>query len=831
MIKKKFWIYVYSTFSHRLTGKYKIGSHYGYDAEFRISQQDSTSNPEMLEPEMKMNVTDLVVKIAGKNSSIERKIEVLRQIEQEIRDYLVHNRKFKVRKDKNREWVTTFGMAPIFESINFVFDSHKCVPKKNKVLSPEGKYRWQEEEVVVPALKHFLLNSRGNSIVYCGGGKTMMSYWVIRRLAKKHNLVVIALPNLGLVAQTKEEIRQQQEARGEGFNYICICSEKDSNNKLIENTTDSRQIKEWLKSTNNSNELRIIFTTYQSGPVLGEAMRELKQNIDMIVFDESHRATGRRGALFTYLLEDENIKADKRWFITATPKFNKTQRPEAFGFDNKEIYGENISTISYRTLVKYNMVTPYKLYGAAVTREEIKQFINDNTWLKVNDLEEESQSRFIASIIALHKAYQNNKVTRVISYHRINAYAERFEQAISKLKSNPKFPAFADLEVYQCIGGDAKGNRKKLDAASKAKKALITNSRVLTEGINVPSIDGVIFVDPRRSLVDINQAIGRVVRLLKGKEYGRVILPAVVDNDGDFEDETYNYLASALWFVSEMDELLKAEISYRKATPNKPAPVVTPNIEKVIEFDTQDFIEVNLDEMYDSIMLKAANWKNKKRNWTNEELIEYFSECKNRRECYRFDTSAAMTYENRGLMELRWAIVHTHVRKSDSYYEDLFKGCNNSKEARQKAKDNGNINDYNIARKRGILKKLDIETKSLKASSYDEQFLVNLIKNNPGKMTYDKLSKLVNPSFCHIVRSNGWGKKYNIGSAKDRQINQYDLDNNFIKTWEAPRFIRKELNISTTDISAACKGKQKSSRGFIWKYADEDENNFTLNKK
>jgi len=828
MIKKKFLIYVYSTFSHRLTGKYKIGSHYGYNADFRISQQDSTSNPEMLEPEMKMDVTDLVIKITGKNSSVERKIEVLRQIEQEIRDYLVHNRKFKVRKDKNREWVTTFGMAPIFESINIVFTSYNCVPKKNKVLSPEGKYRWQEEEVVIPALKHFLLNSRGNSIVYCGGGKTMMSYWVIRRLTKKHNLVVIALPNLGLVAQTKEEIRQQQEARGEGFNYICICSEKDSSNKLIENTTDVRHIKEWLKSTNNSNELRIIFTTYQSGPVLGEAMGELKQNIDMIVFDESHRATGRKGALFTYLLEDSNINADKRWFITATPKFNKTQRPEAFGFDNKEIYGENISTISYRTLLKYSMVTPYKLYGVAVTREEIKQFINDNTWLKVDDLTEETRSRFIASIISLHRSYKMGKVTRVISYHTQNSYAERFEKAITKLKSNPKFPAFKDLNIFVCIGGDAKGNRKKLDAASKSKKALIANSRVLTEGINVPAIDGVIFVDPRRSLVDINQAIGRIVRLLSGKKFGRVILPAVMDEDNDFENETYDYLAAALFHVSEMDELLKADISFRKEKIN-PSPIVTPNTERIFEFDGPESIEIDFDYLYENIMLKAVNWKNKKRFFSNEELEEMFADCKTPRECYQLDASAALTYDSRGLMGLRFT-MNRLTRKSDNWYFDFFRGCATVKEARQKARDNGNMNDYNIARKRGIIKQLGLEVKSMNVAAYDEQFLVNLLKNNPENMTYDKLSKLVNKSFCHTVRIKGWGEKYNIRSAKDRQVNQYDLEENFIKTWNAIRFIKKELGINTSDISSCCSGKQKTSKGSIWKYADQDNNNFKFNK-
>ena len=826
MLKKKYFIYVYSTFSYKLTGWYKVGSHYGINADFRINAQDSTSDPELLEPLLKLNITNLVTKVAGKNSSIENKRKVLLTIEQEIRDYIHHNLNYDIREDKSREWVKTHSLEPIHKSINSIFKKYNIV-RKNIVLKPEGKYKWQWDEVVSPALDHFSTHSRGNSIVYCGGGKTMMSYWVIKALKKKHNLIVIALPNLGLVSQTKEEIREQQNALGKGFEYLCICSDKNSG-RLYENTTDVNDIERWLDSTKDNNDLRVIFTTYQSGPILSEAIKELNQGIDMVVFDESHRATGRRGGLFTYMLEDNNIKADKRWFITATPKFNRTNRPDAFGFDNEEIYGKNITSINYRTLLKYNMVTPYKLYGLGVEREEIKSFINENVWVKFDDVDEETQSRFVASLIALNNAYKKGKVTRVISYHSRNAYAERFENAIIKLKDNPKFSGFKDLKVYRCEGGQTKKNKQMLDAASKDSKALICNSRVLTEGINVPAVDGIIFVDPRRSLVDINQAIGRVVRLFLGKKYGLVILPAVMDNEGNFENETYDFLSSALHFVSEMDEQLKAAISYRKIQGPKPSPITqtTPKIDN-IELDI-DFIDVDLNEFLENIVVKAANWKNKNRKFSDEELIEMFKECNTRPQCYRLDTSAAMTYENRGLMELRWPIVH-RIRKKDSYFFNLFKDCKTPKEARKKARENGNPNDYNVAKKRGIIKELGIDVKVLNSSSYDEKYLINILKSNPGKMTYDKLSKLVNASFCHTVRKNGWGKKYNIGSAKDRAVNQYDKEGNFIKTFEGVRFIRKELNISTSDIASVCNGRQKTSKGYIWRYTDQS-NNFKLNK-
>ena len=823
--KKRFWVYVYTTFSYSLTGWYKIGSHYGFNADFRINQQDNTSNPEILEPKHRLDVTNLVNKIAGKGASLEDKKRVLIKLEQEIRDFIIHNLNYREREDKKREWVKTYGLKPIFTAIDAIHIQYNVKRKRPIVLKPEGKYLWQDLEVVTPALNHFSTHSRGNSIVYCGGGKTMMSYWVIRKLEKKHNLVIIALPNLGLVSQTKEEIRQQQNALGKGFEYLCICSDKNSG-RLYENTTDVNNIEKWLDVTKDNDDLRVIFTTYQSGPILSGVIKELNQGIDMIVFDESHRATGRRGGLFTYMLEDDNIKADKRWFITATPKFNRTNRPDAFGFDNEEIYGKNITSINYRTLLKYNMVTPYKLYGLGVSRDEIKAFINENVWVKFSDIDEETQSRFIASLIALNSAYKKGKVTRVISYHSRNAYAERFENAIIKLKDNPKFSGFKGLKVYRCEGGQTKKNRQMLDAAAKDNKALICNSRVLTEGINVPAIDGIIFVDPRRSLVDINQAIGRVVRLFKGKDYGRVILPAVMNNEGDFENETYDYLSAALHFVSEMDEQLKAAISYRKVQGPKPSPITqpTPKVDS-IELDI-DFVDVDLNEFLENIIVKAANWKNKNRNFTNEELIEMFSECNNRKQCYRLDVSAAMTYENRELMELRWPITHTHIRKPDSYFVELFQDCKNVKEARAKARKNGNPNDYNIARKRGIIESLGLNIKTFNSSAYDEKYLVNILKQNPGKMTMKILSKLVNPSFCQWVRNNEFDIKYTIGSDKDREINQYDKQGNFIKTFRGSRFIRQELGISTTDISSCCKGKQKTSRGFIWRYADED--NFNL---
>ena len=698
MNKKRFWIYVYTTFSYSLTGWYKVGSHYGFNADFRINQQDNTSNPEILEPKHRLDVTNLVNKVAGKNASLEDKKRVLLKLEQEIRDYIIHNLNCREREDKKREWVKTYGLNPIFTAIDVIHNQYNVKRKRPIVLKPEGKYLWQDLEVVAPALDYFKTRSRGHSIVYCGGGKTMMTYWFIRQLPKQHNLAIIALPSLQLVAQTRDNIDKQQNAREEHWNHISICSENNIGS-LSNNTTNIEDIKQWLESTQHDSSLRIIFTTYQSGDVLSQAIRELNQGIDIIIFDESHKATGKRNSKYTHLLDDKNIKSDKRWFVTATPKYNLRNREDAFGFDNVEMFGDEIVKIDYRTLLKYDMVTEFKLNCLGVSSELIKEFIEENVWVKLDDFDQETQSRFVASLFSLHMAYEKGTVTRVISYHSRNLYAERFEEIVKTLATtkNPKFPAFHDLEVYNCSGEKGtKKNKEILKAFANAKKSLVTNARVLTEGIDVPAIDGIIFVDPKKSLVDINQAVGRVVRKLEGKKYGHVILPTVFE-DNQITNETYAYLGAVMWHISQVDELLKDDITF--ARDRSPRQVMTiPNINNIVEVNVPDYINVGFDEFCNNLILQAIDFTTLSRNsYTDEELNELFKDCKSLAECRRLNPQACLRFVQRGFANIKFPKRTTFKRLTKEDYIELFKGCKTYKEAQQfnsKAWGNLKAKDY-----------------------------------------------------------------------------------------------------------------------------------------
>ena len=828
MNKKRFWIYVYTDFSRTITGWYKVGSHYGLKAEFRVNQQDGTSSPEILETKHSLDITNLVNKVAGKNVSLEYKKSTLLKLEKEIRDYITNNLGYPKREDKEREWVKTYGLNPIYTAIDIIHNQYSVKHKRPVILKPEGKYLWQDLEVVIPALNYFKTCSRGHSIVYCGGGKTMMTYWFIRQLPKQHNLAIIALPSLQLVAQTKNNINKQQIAREEHWNHISICSEP--NNNLSNNTTSIEDIKNWLQSTQNDSSLRIIFTTYQSGKVLSEAIKELNQGIDIIIFDESHKATGKRNSLFTHLLDDNNIKADKRWFVTATPKYNLHKREDAFGFNNKEVFGDEICKIDYRTLLKYDMVTAFKLNCLGVNNEVIKEFIEENVWIKLEEFDQETQSRFVASLFALHMAYEQGIVTRVISYHSRNLYAERFEQVLKTLSQSkhPKFPAFYGLEVYRCEGGDTKGNKQKLNALAKAKKAIVTNARVLTEGIDVPAIDGIIFVDPKKSLVDINQAIGRVVRKLEGKKYGHVILPTVFE-DNQITNETYAYLGAVMWHISQVDELLKDDITF--ARDRSPRQVMTtPNINSIVEISTPDYINVNFDEFCNNILLESVSLVSRDYNqYTNEELEELFKDCTSVRECRRIlNGRPAIIYVNRGLADKRWPGRTRSRKRSPNEIVNGLKGCSTSSEAAKKDKKLWGAAQREEAKNPGFIEfTLNIKMRKNKTSKYLKDDYDNLIeKHNITKLS--EFKKKVNFPFY----KKACDKKWTINLEQDiktgmpgKSVVCKKLDGTFINQFNSATEASQKTGVSVDSICGCAKGRYKtttSSNGekYIWNYID-----------
>lgn len=314
-------IYTYATLDSRNSGWYKVGLT-TTNADKRIAQQDTTSNYQKPEKVLEFDFTDLVNK---RGISVEI-------IEKEFHNYLQYKLRCITRQDKQREWFITNGLGPIYQAKEYIEKKYNIEPEPIIRKSPSGKYLWQWLLVLKPLLLHFIKGfNKAHSVIFCGGGKTILSYWMTRLirplLRSKMNLAVVCVPSIYLIKQTLEEYHQQQQARNEEFDFMCVCSDKQVANTTESDisasdvpfsTTNESLIRQFATKEFNKKGLRVIFTTYQSGKVLAKSLKGI--TVDFAIYDEAHKATGDTHKTFAHLVLDKNFKAQYKWFITATPK-------------------------------------------------------------------------------------------------------------------------------------------------------------------------------------------------------------------------------------------------------------------------------------------------------------------------------------------------------------------------------------------------------------------------------------------------------------------------------------------------------------------------------
>ena len=324
-----------------------------------------------------------------------------------------------------------------------------------------------------------------------------------------------------------------------------------------------------------------------------------------------------------------------------------------FGFENEDLMGKRVTEIPYRKLVELGAATPYEILVLSVSHNDIKQFVSANTWVRDFDFmeNEEFQARFIASLIAMDKAIEKGYSKRILSFHSRVAHAENAEKAIRSLmnptphistlgrvwrKSQKEHPnlrrIFSSFNKFEftgtCKGGEATTNKKKLQFLAESAYAYLTNARVLTEGISVNEIDTVVFFDPKTSASDVAQAFSRAIRLLKGKELARIIVPVIYDDEGNTDTPQFQHLVDIIDFIGEQDSILLEEIRFG-LQPNR----VRRNSSRIINTDELEIEGVDVEEFYSELDLTMySRYKSKNGYWTEERLIEYVATRKTRNE-------------------------------------------------------------------------------------------------------------------------------------------------------------------------------------------------------
>lgn len=395
-----------------------------------------------------------------------------------------------------------------------------------------------QKDAISDVLKKLKTDDRTQLIMPCGSGKTIVGQRIIESIDDAKTILVL-VPTLQLLNDTFENYFN--DTRWDSFPFMCVGSkvvdsyaydqmDADPSEMPMVTRTDTELVKAFLKKKFNRH---IIFSTYQSLPVVADALR--KRKVDVAIFDEAHNTASKKGNVWTFGLDNKNIKIKKRIFMTATPRKYQLRRKNeenmrvVFSMDDSKVYGDIAYKLSFKKAAdEYGAICRYKIIISVITSKYYtrKDLRDGDVLIGYSDVNAEN----IAKQIALQDAVKNNTIKKIISFHPTIAHSESFvgEKEIS-VKHRLK-----DFDLYNVSSKKKMGIRRStMSEFRKADTALISNAQCLNEGVDVPAVDMVAFIAPKKSKVSIVQAVGRAIRKPRGsnKEWGYVFVPIFLEKE------------------------------------------------------------------------------------------------------------------------------------------------------------------------------------------------------------------------------------------------------------------------------------------------------------
>jgi len=454
------------------------------------------------------------------------------------------------------------------------------LPKAKRKDKP--KPRDHQIEAIDAVASNFKDVDRGQLIMACGTGKTFTTLWIKEKLGVESTLVL--LPSLGLLSQT---LHEWTLAANEEFQVLCVCSDESVGKKGSDEavhsvadlafpvTSSTNEIRTFLKSSGK----KVIFSTYQSSPLIAEAqIDKAVPAFDLAIADEAHRCAGKVSGDFSTILDGEKIRAKKRLFTTATPrtytsnvkKAAEDRGVEVVGMDDEAVFGKQLFALNFGEAIKRGLLTDYRVVIIGVDDPTISAWIENRELLKADsDIEMDAES--LAAQVGLLKAIKDYNLHRLISFHSRVSRAEDFSQDIHKVLSwiDEKHKPSGELQSDFVSGEMPTDKRRRklsqLKGLKDGQRGLLANARCLSEGVDVPSLDGVAFIDPRSSQIDIIQAVGRAIRLSENKKAGTIVLPVFIANSDDpeqaLEEGNFKPIWDVLNALKAHDDVLADELN------------------------------------------------------------------------------------------------------------------------------------------------------------------------------------------------------------------------------------------------------------------------------
>ncbi|EPE2017600.1 DEAD/DEAH box helicase [Enterococcus hirae] len=489
-------------------------------------------------------------------------------------------------------------------------------PNEVKVKNVK-KTRPYQNEAIDLTIDYFKGNDRGQLIMAPGTGKTFTSLKLVEKMASESNKetfnVLYLVPSIQLLSQTLIGWNNDTELSMHSF---AVTSDRNASKKKNADelsakdigfpaTTDSdKLLYNYKKIENNQRDLTVVYSTYQSIEVLHEAQEKGFPEFDIIICDEAHRTTGAKAlgeeaSVFTRVHNNNYIKANKRLYQTATPKIYGTDAKQKAedssivlsSMDNKDIYGEEIFRLGFGQAVSNDILTDYKVMVLAVDEKVIQKDMQKVLSDSENGLDVDDVSKLIGVWNGLMKrssvdkgaVFEGKPMQRAISFiNTINnskKISSQFNEVVNEyLDGNESIQQSINVRHVDGMMNTLE-KKEALDWLSEDfaedETRVLSNVKFLTEGIDVPNLDAVIFLAPKKSQVDIVQAVGRIMRKFKDKEYGYIILPIVIPEGTTPEsildnNKKYEAVWQILNALRSVDERFSAMINKLELNRKKP---------------------------------------------------------------------------------------------------------------------------------------------------------------------------------------------------------------------------------------------------------------------
>lgn len=439
--------------------------------------------------------------------------------------------------------------------------------------------RSHQQNAINDVLAGMQQTSRGQLIMACGTGKTLTALWITERLDSSCTLVLV--PSLSLLSQTLSEWATHANSQ---WSYLCVCSDETVNKSddlpisnvdelPFEVTTKPADIAKFLKTRGR----KIVFSTYQSSAQVAKAQKIAGKKFDLTIADEAHRLTGKNDAEFATVLDSKKIPTKKLLFMTATPRTYTTavkqmasdRGVEMSSMDDQKVFGKELHKLSFGQAIEQDLLTDYRVVIVGVTDPQVQELIERRELVSVGG-KVETDARTLAAHIGLAKAVKVYDLKKTISFHGRIKTAQAFAQDFPKIVEwmpedhKPSGTFWADTITGAMNSSQRRILLEKLKADIPNQHSLLSNARCLTEGIDVPALDAVAFIDPRSSQVDIIQAVGRAIRKADNKTLGTIVLPVLIPHDADaehaLEDSAFKPIWAILNALRSHDEQLATEL-------------------------------------------------------------------------------------------------------------------------------------------------------------------------------------------------------------------------------------------------------------------------------